>query len=421
MSIRTRLGLLRDHDYRGLFISTSASHFGLATTLIALPLTAVIALDASPLQMGFLAACQTAAFLLIGLPAGAWVDRMRRRRVLITCDLIRAGALLTVPAAWALDLLTMWQLYAVAFTLGCATVFFDVAYQSYLPHLVGRRNLPEGNAKLESMRAVSEVASPGLGGQLVALLTAPFALAVSAVGIACSALAVAGIRKREPKPEPKPDANLIREIREGLFFVVGNPILRAVVITIASFVFSSSMVMSIIMLYYTENLGLSPAMIGLISSVVGLGGILGALSVRRLAALIGQGRIIWISCLVGGPMMLLMAWAEPGWKLWLAVAGMTISSATIVIYNVTQVSFRQAITPDALLGRMNATIRFIAWGTMPIGGLTGGILGQAFGVQTTMWIGGAGLSVAFLGVFFSPLRNMKHIPTEPVEAPALVK
>lgn len=421
MNIRTHLGLLRDHDYRGLFISTSASHFGLATTIIAMPLTAVLALDASPMEMGLLAACQTVAFLLIGLPAGAWVDRMRRRRVLIVCDFIRAGALFTVPLAWAFDVLTMWQLYTVAVTFGSATVFFDVAYQSYLPHLVGRKNLVEGNSKLESMRAVSEVASPGIGGQLVAILTAPFALAVSGVGIAASALFVVGIRKREPKPEPKPDAHLGREIREGLVFVLANRMLRAIVINTTVWVFSFTMIMSIIMLYFTNDLGLSPAAIGLIMSIGGCGGIVGALVARRLGTIIGQGRIMWVSSLIGAPMVLLMAWAEPGWKLWVAVAGWAVVTVMIVVYNVTQVSFRQNITPDVLLGRMNATIRFIAWGTMPLGGLVGGALGEAFGVQTTMWIGGGCLCLAFLGTFFSPLRNMKKFPTETVPVPSLVK
>src|SRR5699024_2280583 len=180
-------------------------------------------------EVGVLAAMSTLAFLLIGLPAGAWVDRMRRRNVLITADLARAAALLTVPIACWADVLTIWHLYATALLMGALTVFFDVAYQSYLPHLVGRANLVEGNAKLETVRSAAQLSGPALAGQLVGWLTAPFALAFDAIAMGASALFVVFIRKREDRPQVERGSKITGEIKEGLAFVLRNRLLTAIV------------------------------------------------------------------------------------------------------------------------------------------------------------------------------------------------
>ena len=409
----SKLGLLHDHDFRQLFIADSFSQVGTQITLIALPLTAVVDLHATERQVGLLTACTTAAFVLVGLPAGAWVDRLRRRNVLIVGDIGRALLLASIPMAWWAGVLTMWQLYVVALLTGTLTVFFDVAYQSYLPHLVGRDNLVEGNAKLEIVRTASQMGGPALGGQVVQWLTAPFAIAVNAATFVISAAYVGLIRKREPRPERRPDAHLGREILEGLRFVLGNRLLRAIAACTGSSNLFFSIFTAMAVLFLVRNLGLSPNQIGLYFSIIAVGGLLGVVLVKPVVRWLGQGPTIWISVAVTAPFGLLLPLAQPGWRTWLAAAGGIMISAGVVVYNVTQVSFRQGLTPERLLGRMNATMRFLVWGTMPIGGLLGGLLGGWFGARTALWIGAIGCCLAFLPVFFSPLRTMRELPTRP--------
>ena len=408
--LRRRLGLLTDHDYRALFAGTTVGQLGQQVSQLALPLVAVLAVQATEFQVGLLFTMMTVAFLVIGLPAGAWVDRVRRRGVLIMADIVRAVLLLSIPAAWWMGVLTIWQLYAVALLLGVFSVFFDVAYQSYLPHLVGREQLVEGNAKLESVRAVSAIAGPALGGQLVQVLTAPVALVADAVAMMLSALFVLGIRKREPKSVRRPDAHLLREISEGLRFVVAQPLLRRIAMSTGLFNLCSSATAGMILVFLARDLGIGAGVIGLLGTVAGSGGLLGALTARRFAAWVGQGPAIWMSVAFSAPFALLVPLAQPGWRLWAVAAGQIVFSAGIVVYNVNQLSFRQGLTPDHLLGRMNATMRFFVWGTMPIGSLIGGVLGDTVGARTTIWIGAIAGCLAFLPVFLSPLRSMRALP-----------
>jgi MFS family permease len=406
--------VLRSRDYRQLFAATTVSQFGFHLTVLAIPLVAIVQLKARPFEVGLLAAVEMAPFLLIGLPAGAWVDRMRRRNVLIVADLARGAVLATVPLAWWAGGLTIWQLYAVAFAFGTCTLFFDVAYQSYLPHLVGRENLVEGNARLESVRAVAQLGGPALAGQVIRLLTAPVALLFDAVAVAASALFVVRIRKREEKPVRGPDAHLLREIGEGLRFVLGHRLLRAIVTCTALFNLCSSAFFPMSILYLERDLGQDAGAIGLFLTVSGAGGLLGAVVARQVARRLGQGPAIWMSAAFTTPFMLLLpVLAEPGWRLWVAAAGIFVSGVGIVVYNVTQVSFRQALTPDHLLGRMNATIRFMVFGTMPLGGLLGGVLGEWLGVGTALLVVALAQCAAFLPVFLSPLRTMRTLPTHP--------
>ncbi|WP_026930402.1 MFS transporter [Glycomyces tenuis] len=416
-----RLGLLRDHDFRGLFLSTTVSQFGQQVTMLALPLVAVVALDASEFEVGALAAMTTLAFLLIGLPAGAWVDRLRRRNVLINADLVRAALLITVPIAWWADVLTIWQLYVVALVSGAFTVFFDVAYQSYLPHLVGREKLIEGNAKLETVRSTAQLSGPALAGQLIGWLGAPIALFVDAVTMGASALFVVRIRRREPKPEVARDSKILSEVREGLSFVLRNPHLRAIACSTGLYNLWSSGFMAMQLVYLERELGLTAGQIGLLLSSFGVGGLLGSFVARPVASRIGEGRVLWVSLAVTVPGLLFVPAAGPDWTLLLAAAGMVLLGIGAVVYNVTQVSFRQRLTPDRMLGRMNATIRFLVWGVLPVGSLIGGALGEAYGSQAALWITGAGCCLSFVPVFLSPLRNLRELPRPAEEAePAAV-
>ena len=406
-------GLLREHDFRQLFVADTISQLGSQVSLLALPLVAVLTLHASNFEVGVLAMCDTLAFLLIGLPAGAWVDRMRRRSVLIAGDVGRAVVLGSVPVAWWLHALSMPQLYVVGLLTGVLTVFFDVAYQSYLPHLVGRDNLVEGNAKLEVVRGVTQIGGPTAAGFAIQALTAPVAVAADAVSFAGSALFVGLIRKREELPERKPDRHLGREIMEGLRFVLRNRLLRSIAMCTGSSNLFSSVSGAMMIVLLARELRLGAGTIGVVFSLAAIGGLVGALVTNRVVKVFGQGPTIVISAAVFGPFGLVMPLAQRGWLLWAAAGAFAISWVFVVVYNVTQVSFRQGLTPEHLLGRMNATMRFLVWGTLPLGAFVGGVLGQLIGVRPTLWVGAIGGLLAFLPVFFSPLRHMRELPTRP--------
>ena len=406
--------LLRHADFKRLWAADALSQAGTQVTAIALPLLLIKVLDAGPFEVGLLTTFEFLAFLVVGLPAGVWVDRMRRRNVLMVADLVRGLLYGSLPLAWALDVLTLPQVYAVALIAGVCTVFFDVAYQSYLPHLVGRENLVEGNAKLQGTQSVAQVAGPTIGGVLVQVLSAPYAVLVDAGSFLWSAAWITSIRSREPRPERAPDRHLGREMKEGLAFVLGNRLLRAITAcTATANLFSNvGMTVFVVLLASASGLNLSAGTIGLLFSASAIGGLLGAMVARRFAGWVGQGPALWISIAVSVPAMLPMPFVQRGWLLWLVAAGSVLVGASIVVYNITQVSFRQLLCPERLLGRMNATIRFAVWGTIPIGSLLGGILGATIGLRPTLWVAVVGSALALLPVLLSPLRTMRELPTE---------
>ncbi|MEV0821119.1 MFS transporter [Nonomuraea rubra] len=403
------MSLLRDHDFRGLFLADSASQVGTQLLFLALPLVAVTALDASAFEVGLLTACETLAFVVIGLPAGAIVDRRRKRMVMVVSDWARALALASVPLAWWLGTLTIYQLYAVALVLGVFTVFFDAAYQSYLPHLVGRERLVEGNSTLEVVRTVAQLGGPSVGGYLIQFLTAPFALVVTVAGFAWSALCLGTIRKREPRQE-RPRAHLGKEIAEGVRFVFGHPLLRRIAGCTGTANLFSSIAHPMLLLLLAGELDVNAGTIGLLMAAGGLGGLVGAVLNARLARWLGQGPTMWLAILVPAPLTFLLPLVQADWRLGLVVGYEFFVGAGVVVYNVTQLSFRQAATPEELLGRMNATMRFLVWGTMPLGGLIGGVLGELIGVRSTLVVAGVGACLAFLWVFTSPMRTMRELP-----------
>jgi MFS family permease len=406
-----RQSLLFHRDFRRLWIGDVLSQGGTVVTMVAMPLLAVTVLHATPLQVGLLTTFEYLAFLLIGLPAGAWVDRMRRRNVMIVADLGRAAVLGSVPVTAALGVLTMWQLYAVVLVIGGLTVFFDVSYQSYLPFLVGREHLVEGNSKLQGTQSVAQVAGPSIGGLLVQSLSAPAALATDAVTFLWSAVWVGAIQRREPKPERVAPARLRHDIREGLAFIARHRLLRAIAGCTATANLFGSAAQSMLVVLLARDLALSAGVIGALMSAGACGGVLGAFTARRLAARLGQGPAIWLSIGVTAPLTLVQPFLHRGWTLGLFVVAQLAVSAGIVIYNVTQVSFRQALCPDRLLGRMNATMRFFVWGTLPLGGLLGGALGSTVGVRAALLVAAIGSMLAFLWVYCSPLRWMRELPS----------
>ncbi|WP_089206425.1 MFS transporter [Streptosporangium subroseum] len=406
----TSPSLFRHRNFMLLFGADTISQVGTQISMLALPLVAVLALKASEFETGLLVAAETAAFLLVGLPAGVWVDRMRRRRILITADLVRGALLLSVPIAWWLDGLTLPHLYGVALGMGLATVFFDISYQSYLPSLVGRERLVDGNAKLEIVRTTAGVAGPGVGGLLVQALTAPVAVLLDAVSFLGSALFLWRINATEQVPDRAARRSLLKEIGEGLRFVSTHRILRMIAACTATSNFGSGMLAAVEMIFLVRVIGLSPGGIGLLFSVAALGGLVGATIVSVVGRRVGTARIIWLSNLVTNPFMLLVPLAEPGWRMSLFAIGMFMNGIGVVLYNVGQLSFRQSVTPEHMLGRMNATMRFVVWGTIPLGGLVGGVLGELFGARTTLWISVALGLLSVVPLLLSPLRTMRDLP-----------
>jgi MFS family permease len=410
---KARGGLFGHHDFRQLFVAKATSSVGTQLTTLALPVLAVKVLDADAFQMGLLGTFEFLAFLVVGLPAGAWVDRWRRKRVLITNDLVRAVALGSLPLAWALGWLTLPQLLLVALVTGTCTVFFDVADQSYLPEIVESHQISEGNAKLQAAESVSMIAGPALAGGLIKLIGSAFTIGLDALSFLGSAFAVSRIRHEDHPPPRETRRPLHVEIAEGLRFVLRHPLLWRITACTSTGNFFNAMAGALIVLYGLNELHLDPGHLGLAYGLGSVGGLLGALTAARVAARVGEGRVIPLSALAWVPAQALVPLAGIVIPPMVAIStSMLVVSFVVVLYNITQVSFRQRLCPRPLLGRMNASIRFIVWGTMPIGSFVGGVLGATFSIRAVLWISVAGALVAAFPVLFSPLISMGKMPVE---------
>ena len=398
--------LTRHRGFLQLWGAQSLCQLGLQTTEITLPLVAVLALDASALHVGALASFQMVAFLLIGLPAGAWMDRVRKKPVLVGASIGRAVLLASVPAAAWFDVLTIGQMFAVTFGLGVCTVFFETAYQSYLPSLIGQDQLLEGNAKLESSRSVSQVAGPSAGGWLAQWLTAPTAVVVNAAGFLAAAVLMWRIDDHESRPErSENDRSILRDIREGLSLVLRDRVLRAITLSGAVFNLSWAVTSAMLLLFLKRDLGLSAGGIGLFFAAAGLAAVGGSMLVRPVTARLGVGPAMWCGALVAGLLGLLVPVAEHGWRFWLSATAFAVLNAILMIVNVNSMSCRQQLCPPELLGRMSATIRFVMWGVLPIGGVLGGLVAEAFTVRTALWAAALTSLLAFVPLVLSPLRT----------------
>lgn len=409
-------GLWRHPDFMRLWTAQTISQFGSQITFLALPLAAILVLKASAFEVAVLGVLEWTPWLLFSLPAGAWVDRLRRRPVLVAADVGRAFALLSVPAAYAADVLTLGQLYAVGFLTGTLTVFFDVAYQSYLPSLVERRQLADANSKLEISRSGAQLAGPGFAGALVDLVTAPVAILGDAISFLLSALFLGTIRRgEEPVERPIERTRLRVEILEGLRYVLGHPYLRPSMVYVAIFNFFGTVLFSIFLVYAVRRLHLSPAVIGVVFAIGNVGFLAGAVLAPRVSRRLGAGPTLILSAFFGGAALLLIPAAPPSEPIPFLVAEGLIAGFAVVLYNVVAISLFQATTPDRLLGRMNASRRFVVWGVIPLGGLAGGALASAIGLRETLWVGAAGAALSFVPLLFSPLRSLAEIPDETLE------
>jgi MFS family permease len=410
-------GLISRHrDFRRLWIGDSISQLGTQVTAVVIPLLAVVHLNASTFEVAILTALETLGFVLVGLPAGVWCDRLRRKPILICADLVRVVATGSVPVAAALGELTFAHTCLAVFVTGVCTVFFDVAHQSYLPFLVGRGHLVEGNARLEANATVAHVTGPAVAGGLVQWLTAPVAVVLDAASFAWSALWIARIRAREPRPVRAARSHLGREVAQGVLFVWRNRLLRTIALTGATISLWSSAQGAVLVVFLVRDVGLSAGMIGLLYSLSGVGAVAGALLATRLAAMVGQARSLLVFVVAGTLSGLLVPMTGPGIGLALFVAGSFVSAFCIVVFNVIQVSFRQQLCPDHLLGRMNATMRFVLWSMLPLGSLLGGALAVAVGLRGAIWITALAALLAPVWLVFSPLRILRDLPADRVDA-----
>ena len=411
-------GLWRHSDFLKLWSAETISQFGSQISGLALPLVAILVLDASAFEVAALGTIEFLPFILFTLPAGVWVDRLPRRPILIAGDFGRAALLATIPAAYFADALTLWQLYVVGFLVGICTVFFDVAYQSYLPALVTREHIIDGNSKLEISRSSAQIGGPGVGGALVEIFTAPYAVLLDAVSFVASGLFVLRIRVQEERTVvtradgEKP--SLWTELKEGLRFVLGNPNLRAQAGCTATSNLFFSLGFSIVLVYFVRVLDLSPGVIGIVLSVGAAGSLMAAFTARRISTRFGIGPTTIAVTLLQGPAMLLIPLAPVDAPIPFLIASQLILGFVIVVYNIVQVSYRQAICPPRLQGRMNSVMRFLVWGTIPVGTLAGGALGTWVGLRETIVLSAIGGGASFLWILFSPQRALREMP-EPIE------
>lgn len=394
--------LLRQHDFRSLWLADAVSQFGTQVSGIAVLLLAITTLHASTLQVSVLRAVQTVPFVLIGLQVGAWCDRWPNRPVLIAADLGRAVVLASIPLAWAFHELSLAQLYVVIGVAGGLTVFFDVAHQSVLPRLIDRERLVEGNAKLQGNMSVAGVLGPAAGGGLVQALGGPFAVLLDATSYLWSAWWLRQIRPRDTRRRTG-TTRLTAEIGEGLRVVFANRMLRSIGLVGTSVVLFQSMGTAIDVVFLARTVGLDAGAIGLLSGIGTFGAVAAALSSRWITTRLGPIRSLAGAVTFLGVAFLVLPLSYTGWRLiWYAV-GTLLGGYCIVAFNIVEVSYQQAICPEHLLGRMSATMRFLFRVTSPIGALLGGVIATTVGTRLTLAISGLGIVAAV--AWLIPLRR----------------
>ncbi|SDZ44824.1 Predicted arabinose efflux permease, MFS family [Amycolatopsis xylanica] len=401
-------GLLRNDDFRRLWIGDALSQFGSRVGVLVVPLLAIETLHATAFEVSLLRMLDTLAYLLLGLQVGAWCDRLRIRPLLIAADVGRALILLSIPLAAAFGALTLAQLLVAVFAVGVLTVVFDIAHQTYLPRLVSRDDLLEGNARLQTNLSVAAVAGPSSGGFLFQLTGGPGSLLVTAFGFLWSAAWL----RRIQRPEPRPQAvkrRLRTEIAEGLKLVFADRLLRAMGIASAVISLFQSIHLALVVVFLRREIGLSPAAIGLLSTTTLLGALAGAMTARRVSAKLSEVETLRLGYFAFGVVSAFFPLTMPGWGLISYVIAGFGGSYLVIVTNVVAVSLQQSITPERLRGRVNATIKFLLFGAAPIGSLLGGIIASGFGTRVALSVAAAGLFAN--GVWY--LVSLRHHALSP--------
>jgi MFS family permease len=434
-----RTSLWHNRNFVSLWTSETISQFGSQFTGLALPLTAVIILGASAAELGILGFAATVPWLLFGLLVGVFVDRHRKKRIMVTSNILRGSLLALIPIAAVLGLITRLGipfLYGLTFFIGFLQVFYDVTYQSYLPSLIRRNELVEGNSKLQASASTAQVSGPTIAGIVISILTAPITIAIDACSFFASALSLSRIDHEEVIDKEIARPSVRSDIREGLHVVLNDSRLRMIAGCTGTSNFFSTAFQTIVPLYFIlqtpEGLGVSKTLVGvtlgIIFSIGSIGALVGVAIATRVATRIGVGPAIVISALIFGagglpyylsgslvanPLFSVLG-LNINWNVLALMVGNFVISIGVVVYNINQVSLRQAIVAIRLQGRMNATMRFLVWGTIPLGALAGGLLGTYLGLRSAVGITILGVSLSFLWVLLSPVRWLRKIP-EPLE------
>jgi len=425
----TKQTLGHNRDFARIWSAATVSVMGSQVTIIAMPYIALTMLGASAFQAALLFAVEMLPFLLFTLPAGVWLDRVRRRPVLVATDIGRGVLLLSIPVAYACNVLELWQLYVVAFLTGSLTALFDVASLSYLPAVIEREALVDANARLQVSQSFASIGGPQLGGAVMAIWAAPFAIVIDALSFLASGAFISSIQRREAKPERRVGADgrpasLRAEMAEGLSFVLGNRYLRPIAMCTSLTNLFAAAVFAVFPVLIWNELKLSTAFFGFVMGFAAIGFLVGAALSSRLPRILGLGPTILLSAGISAPAYLLMT-LTPSMPAIAAVTlfvGQFMAGMSLVVYNVAQVSLRQAITPPEMQSRMNATMRFMVWGTIPVGSLLGGILASVMPIRLALVISATASFSALIPVLMSPLRSLREIPsaTEGDATPRLV-
>jgi Na+/melibiose symporter-like transporter len=414
---RGRDSLLANADFVRLWAGETISLVGTQVTQFALPLVAVLTLRSTTLEVGVLNALRFVPVIVVSLLAGVWLDRRRRRPVLIASALASAVVIGLVPLTSALGLLSIGLLYVVAIVSGSLTVISDVGSLSYVPFLVERGHLAEANSKLEASFAVAGIAGPGLAGLLVGLITAPITLSVDAVSYLFAAAGLAGVRKAEPDPQPAAgQPSIRRSIAEGFHAVYGTSLLRVLLAQSATLNVGFGATSTVFTVYAIRYLHLSPAKLGIATAGLAAGALFGSLLANRVRAALGLGKAMAVAIVgVGAPPLLLLVPHSAGLVATAVLfAGWLGHGAGIAVWNVQTITLRQALTPMRLLARMNATYRMLLFGALPVGALAGGLLGNTIGLRAALTVAVIVLATPIGWIFFSPVFRLTEMPAGPL-------
>jgi MFS family permease len=408
------MSLLREDNFRKFWLGQTISLFGDQITYIALPLTAVLVLDASASEMGYLGAAALLPHLFFALPAGVWLERVaRRRQVMILADVGRAGLLASVPLAYAFDSLTFTQLYIVAFATGTLAVLFDISYSTLYVAVVERERYIDANSLLHGSRSFSYIAGPSVGGALVQLLSAPAALAADALSFVGSALFLGRLEAPEP-PLERRTTRARDEVKEGLAFLFRNSILRPALCGTATLNFFNYAFWALFLLYATEELGIKAGTLGLVLGVGAFGGLTGAVVAGRIGRRIGIGPAFILGMvLFPAPLLLVpLAGGSEAKILAMLFVAEFLSGLGVMILDINASAFMIALTPDRLRSRTTGAFNFVNWGIRPLGSLAGGALGAALGLRPALWLSSVAALAGVLWLLPSPIPGLRELPEE---------
>lgn len=414
VALRPKGPLWRNGAFVSLWSAATVSQLGSQVSLLALPFVAIATLKATTFEVAALGMVNFAPLLIFSLPAGVWIDRVRRRPVMVAADAGRAIALASIPVAYTAGALTIWQLFTVGFFTGTLSTFFDVASTAILPSIVEREHLGDGNAKLQISNQTAQVVGPGLAGTLIGALGAPYAVVADALSFVGSAAFLSRVPAKD-RPERR-DSPMLADIREGLRYILRHPITRPSLAFLTTANFFNSILFSVLLLFAVRKLGLSARQVGLIFTLSNVGSLVAALSTSRLQRRYGFGRVMLVTAFSGWA-LLLIPFAHGATRIPFLVLALLSFGSGAVIHNASSVTIRQATTPNRLLARVAASNRMVVWGTIPIATLLGGVLGTYLGLRTAVLIGAGGRALAGMIILASPVRTVRTL----ADADALVE